>query len=259
MHQVCKSWSSTSVYYRAFLSDWNELNCTSRLGLELFSPCTNHWLLLISVHALAADKLSLANIIGTWLMTKIILWPGIEIYQKQKCQIAEGIFHRAQLSWRSWMPLIICLSICEHQAAVNRAMIYQLFGLTSYAGRVSARPRRRKSPKKTPFLPQNIRTPYISFWDSLGRKKHPKIRIFGFRWSLKLELTAEQMKLSRTKVHGSGRFFEGICICNVPLNWESRMQSVAEGRAVNKFGHRSRKCVYHHCNHLPCLYNIQVR
>ena len=81
-------------------------------------------------------------------MTKIILWPGIEIYQKQKCQIAEGIFHRAQLSWRSWMPLIICLSICEHQAAVNRAMIYQLFGLTSYAGRVSARQRRRKSPKK---------------------------------------------------------------------------------------------------------------
>ena len=85
-------------------------------------------------------------------MTKIILWPGIEIYQKQKCQIAEGIFHRAQLSWRSWMPLIICLSICEHQAAVSRAMIYQLFGLTSYDGRVSARPRRRKSPKKNAFL-----------------------------------------------------------------------------------------------------------
>ena len=106
-------------------------------------------------------------------MTKIILWPGIEIYQKQKCQIAEGIFHRAQLSWRSWMPLIICLSICEHQAAVNRAMIYQLFGLTSYAGRVSARPRRRKSPKKNAFLASKYQDT-VYFLGFPWQKKTPK-------------------------------------------------------------------------------------
>ena len=103
-------------------------------------------------------------------MTKIILWPGIEIYQKQKCQIAEGIFHRAQLSWRSWMPLIICLSICEHQAAVSRVMIYQLFGLTSYAGPA----KEEEVTKKNAFLASKYQDTVYFLLGFPWQKKTPK-------------------------------------------------------------------------------------